>query len=77
MNLIYMRHTTPKTRKFLRKKLRGGDARSIYAIEAGDCCLPPTPVKRRDVVLTFLHDASREMLEFMYVNRVWASLNWN
>jgi hypothetical protein len=68
MNLIYLRHGTPKTRKFLKKKLRGREAVSIYSIEAGDCCLAPAPLRRRDYVLTFLNDVSPEMLQFMYAS---------
>jgi len=66
MNLIYLRPSTPKARKFIKKKLRGRDAFSIYDIQAGDCCLSPAPVKRRDYLLTFLHDVSPEMLSFIY-----------
>lgn len=65
MNLIYLRHTTPKARKFIKKELRGKTDRSIYNIEAGDCCLAPAPVGRRDYLVTFLNDASPEMLGFI------------
>lgn len=66
MNLIYLRHGTPKTRKFIKKKLRGREAYSIYDIEAGDCCLVPAAPGRRDYLVTFLNDVSLEMLQFMY-----------
>jgi hypothetical protein len=66
MNLIYLRHTTPKVKKFLKKELRGDADRSIYDIEAGDCCLSPSPVRRRDYLVTFLNDVSPEMLAFVY-----------
>jgi hypothetical protein len=65
MNLIYLRHGTPKTRKFIKRKLRGREAASIYDIEAGDCCLLPA-AGRRNYLLTFLNDVSPEMLAFMY-----------
>ena len=77
MNLIYLRPTAPKARKFIKKKLRPSEGASIYDIEAGDCCLAPAPVKRRDYVITFLHDVSPEMLSFMYVSKLWANLNQN
>jgi hypothetical protein len=66
MNLIYLRTTAPRAKKFIKGKLKGTGARSLYGIEAGDCCLAPVPAKRRDYLLTFLHDVSPEMLEFIY-----------
>jgi len=66
MNLIYLRHGTPRARKFIKKKLRSREAASVYNIEAGDCCLAPAPVKRRDYIVTFLADLSPEMLAFIY-----------
>jgi hypothetical protein len=77
MNLIYLRPTAPKAKKFIKKKLRSSGRASIYDIEAGDCCLAPALVKRRDYILTFLNDVSPEMLSFMYVSRLWANLNQN
>ena len=77
MNLIYLRPTAPKARKFIKKKLRPSAGASIYSIEAGDCCLAPVQVKRRDYILTLLNDVSPEMLSFMYVSRSWANLNQN
>ena len=77
MNLIYLRPTAPKARKFIKKKLRPSSGASIYDIEAGDCCLAPVPVKRRDYILTFLNDASPEMLSFIYISRMWSNLNQN
>jgi hypothetical protein len=77
MNLIYLRPSTPKARRFIKKKLRPGAGPTIYDIEAGDCCLPPAPVKRRDYMLTFLNDISPEMLSFIYRSGQWASLNQN
>jgi hypothetical protein len=77
MNLIYLRPTAPKAKKFIKKKLRSAGRASIYNIEAGDCCLAPVPVKRRDYVLTFLNDISPEMVSFMYVSKLWANLNQN
>ncbi len=65
MNLIYLRHGTPRTRKFLKKKLKGRDASSIYRIEAGDCCLAPAETGRGDYMVTFLHEVSPEMLQFI------------
>ena len=66
MNVIYLRPNAPKARKFIRRKLRGAEPRSIYDIEAADCCLAPTPTKRSDYLLTFLNDVSPEMLDFIY-----------
>jgi len=77
MNLIYLRSTTPKTKKFIKKKLRGDEAASIYDIEAGDCCLAPAPAGRRDYLLTFLNDISPEMLAFIYLSGIGANLNHN
>ncbi len=77
MNLIYLRASTPKTRKFIKKKLRGREAFSIYDIEAGDCCLAPAPVKRRDYLVTFLNDVSAEMLAFMYASAPSADIRRN
>lgn len=77
MNLIYLRPTTSKARKFIKKKLRPSVGASIYDIEAGDCCLAPAPVRRRDYIVTFLNDASPEMLSFIYISRMWANLNQN
>lgn len=72
MNLIYLRPAAPKAKKFIKKKLKGAEARSIYDIEAGDCCLPPAPVGRRDYLLTFLRDVSPEMLDFIRRGRGWS-----
>lgn len=77
MNLIYLRSTTPKTRKFIKKKLRGDEASSIYDIEDGDCCLAPAAVKRRDYMLTFPGDLSPEMRAFIYSSGQWTSLSRN
>lgn len=66
MNLIYLRQGTPRTRKFLKRKLKGREARSIYDIEAGDCCLAPAGPARRDYMVTFLNGVSAEMLRFIY-----------
>lgn len=92
MNVIYLRHGTPKARKFMKRKLRGGGSggqyssslplsgdrsASIYDIEAGDCCLAPAPVKRRDYMVTFLGDLSPEMLAFIYRSGAWAGLSRN
>ena len=77
MNVIYLRSGTPKARKFINKKLRGREGASIYDIEAGDCCLAPAPVKRRDYMLTFLGDISPEMLSFIYRSGAWAGLGRN
>ncbi len=71
MNVIYLRHGTPRNRRFIKKKLRGSDYASIYDIEAGDCCLAPAPVKRRDYMVTFLGDLSPEMLAFIYRSGAW------
>ncbi len=77
MNLIYLRPTAPKAKKFIKKKLRTSGSASIYNIEAGDCCLSPVPVKRRDYILTFLNDFTPEMFAFMYVSKLGANLNQN
>lgn len=77
MNVIYLRHGTPKTRKFMKKKLRGGPDASIYNIEAGDCCLAPAPVKRRDYLVTFLRDLTPEMLSFICRSGAWTGLSRN
>ena len=77
MNVIYLRHGTPKARKFMKKKLRGGERASIYNIEEGDCCLAPAPVKRRDYLVTFLGDLSPEMLAFIYRSGAWIGLSRN
>lgn len=77
MNLIYLRHTTPKTKKFIKKKLRGSEPASIYDIEAGDCCLAPASSGRRDYALTFLGDLSPEMLDSMYGSYGCADLDLN
>ena len=66
MNLIYIRSSAPKARKFINKKLRKTKTSSIYDIEAGDCCLAPAPAKRSGYMYTFLNDISTEMLEFIY-----------
>lgn len=77
MNLIYLRHANPKARKFIKKKLRGTEAFSIYDIEAGDCCLAPAPVRRRDYMLTFLNEVSPEMLDFIYRSGLYTGLHNN
>ena len=78
MNLIFLRPSNnAKARKFIKKKLRGAEAASIYDIEAGDCCLAPAPVTRRDFMLTFLNDISPEMLAFIYKSGMFAGLNNN
>ncbi|HBA61666.1 MAG TPA: hypothetical protein DCZ92_12795 [Elusimicrobia bacterium] len=77
MNLIYLRPANPKARKFIKKKLRRSEPASIYDIEAGDCCLAPAPVRRRDYMVTFLNDISPEMLEFIYRSGLGAGLNNN
>ena len=77
MNLIYLRPTAPKAKKFIKKKLRTAGSASIYNIEAGDCCLAPVQVKRRDYILTFLNDFTPEMFSFMSVSRLWTNLNQN
>ncbi|PJA11685.1 MAG: hypothetical protein COX65_09850 [Elusimicrobia bacterium CG_4_10_14_0_2_um_filter_56_8] len=77
MNLIYLRHGTPRARKFIKKKLRGKEGASIYDIEEGDCCLAPVPVTKRDYMLTFLGDLSPEMLAFIYLSGDTAGLNRN
>ena len=77
MNLIYIRPSAPKARRFINKKLRGAEASSIYDIEAGDCCLAPAPVKRGGYMLTFLNDISHEMLSFIYQSARGARENRN
>ena len=77
MNLIYLRAANPKARKFIKKKLRRAEAVSIYDIEAGDCCMAPAPLKRRDYVLTFLNDMSPEMLAFIYRSGMWTGTSRN
>lgn len=66
MNLIYLRTTAPRAKKFIKKKLKKSEPRSIYDIEAGDCCLAPAPVRRGDFLFTFLNGVSPEMLAFIY-----------
>ena len=75
MNLIYIRPSAPKARKFMKRKLRV--ASPIYKMEAGDCCLAPAPVKRGGYMLTFLNDISDEMLGFIYRSGVCAQGNQN
>ena len=77
MNLIYLRSPNSKARKFIKNKLRGSDAASIYDIEAGDCCLAPAQVTRTDYMVTFLNDVSPEMLEFIYQSSLSVGLNHN
>ena len=77
MNLIYLRPTAPKARKFIKKKLRGNEARSIYDIKEGDCCLAPAPVGKRDFMVTFLNDVSPEMENYIYDSDTWSALRWN
>lgn len=77
MNLIYLRPSNPKARKFMKKELRGAGSCSIYDIEAGDCCLAPAPVGRRNYMVTFLRDVSPEMLAFIYRSGEWAGLDEN
>ncbi len=77
MNLIYLRPTASKARKFMKKKLRGGEGASIYDIEDGDCCLAPALSGRRDYMLTFLNDVSPEMLAFIYRSGMWAGMSLN
>jgi hypothetical protein len=77
MNLIYLRQGTPKTRKFLRKKLRAEAAGSIYDIEAGDCCLAPARPGRGEYLLTFLNDVSPEMLDFICSSGSWTAMSRN
>ncbi|MHB0996167.1 MAG: hypothetical protein ACYC2I_07345 [Elusimicrobiales bacterium] len=66
MNLIYLRTTAPRAKKFIKGKLKGAEPRSIYDIEAGDCCLAPAAARRGDYLVTFLNDVSPEMLGFIY-----------
>ena len=77
MNLIYLRTTAPRARKFIKSKLKGAEPRSIYGIEAGDCCLAPASPRRRDYLLTFLNGVSPEMLAFMYASAGLAPLDLN
>ncbi|MDD5207852.1 MAG: hypothetical protein PHV36_00550 [Elusimicrobiales bacterium] len=77
MNVIYLRHGSPKARKFMKKKLRRRQDASIYNIEAGDCCLAPAPVRRGDYMVTFLGDLSPEMLAFIYRSGAWIGLSRN
>lgn len=77
MNLIYLRSHAPKARKFIKKKLKRGEPSSIYDIEAGDCCLAPAGPVGTDYILTFLNDASPEMLAFIHTNRQWTALDLN
>lgn len=77
MNLIYLRNHTPKARKFIKKKLRGDGQRSIYGIEAADCCLPAADPGGEDYLLTFLNDMSPEMLDFIYRSGQWTDQNQN
>lgn len=77
MNLIYLRSHAPKARKFIKQKLRGGEPRSIYDIEAGDCCLAPAEPGGTDYILTFLNDASPEMLAFIQASRQWTAPDLN
>ena len=77
MNLIYIRPSAPRARKFINKKLRGAEATSIYDIEAGDCCLAPAARKRSKYMFTFLNDISREMLKFIYQSGLCARQNQN
>ena len=75
MNLIYIRPAAAKARKFIKKKLSG--ASPLYAMEAGDCCLAPAPVKRGGYMITFLNDISRDMLQFIYRSGLGAPRNHN
>lgn len=77
MNLIYLRPSAPKARRFIKKKLRPAASGSIYDIEAGDCCLAPALAGRRDYVLTFLNDMSPEMIAFLNRSGLWAGMNQN
>ena len=77
MNLIYLRQGTPRTRRFLRKKLRGEETFSIYDIEAGDCCLAPAKPGRGEYLLTFLNDVSPEMLDFIRSSGSWTAMSRN
>jgi len=77
MNLIYLRSHAPKAKKFIKKKLKRGEPGSIYDIEAGDCCLAPVEPGGTDYVLTFLHDASPEMLTFIQASRQWTAPDLN
>lgn len=77
MNLIFLRNHTPKAKKFIKKKLRGAEPRSIYDIEAGDCCFPPAAPGGRDYLFTFLNDMSPEMLGFISRSSSWTAMNRN
>jgi hypothetical protein len=77
MNLIYLRNRTPKTRKFMRRKLRGGERASIYDIAQGDYSLPPAYKGRNDRIVTFVNDVSPEMLDFIYASASRAALALN
>lgn len=77
MNLIYLRNHTPKAKKFIKKKLRGDENRSIYDIEAADCCLPPADPAGQDYLFTFLNDMSPEMLHFICRSGQWTERNQN
>ncbi|HAN04424.1 MAG: hypothetical protein A2X29_07160 [Elusimicrobia bacterium GWA2_64_40] len=77
MNLIYLRSHAPKARKFIKKKLRRDEPSSIYDIEAGDCCLAPADTGGTDYILTFLNDASPEMLAFIQTSRQWTAPDLN
>lgn len=69
MNLIYIRnHKSRKEKKFLKKKLKTKGQKSIYSIEAGDCCLAPAPIGKRDFMVTFLRDMTPEMAEYIFAN---------
>ena len=77
MNLIYLRSSNSKAKKFIKKKLRGDENRSIYDMEEGDCCLAPAPVGKRDYMVTFLNDVTPDMLDFIYRSAEWAGLDNN
>lgn len=77
MNLIYLRNRTPKTRKFMRRKLRGREQASIYDIAQGDYSLPPAYKGRNDRIVTFVNDVSSEMLDFIYASAAREALALN
>lgn len=77
MNLIYMRPSNPKAKKFIKMKLRGDENRSIYDMEEGDCCLAPAPVGKHDYMVTFLNDVTPDMLDFIYLSAAWSGLDNN
>ncbi|MDA8244150.1 MAG: hypothetical protein M0025_08540 [Elusimicrobia bacterium] len=77
MTLIFLRHHTPKTKKFIKKQLRGGEPASIYDIEAGDCCLAPADAGGPDRLLTFVNDVTPEMVGFIWKNAGWADPSRN